>query len=137
MGIIFAEYRIGNSTSDYKKAYDLYIKVVESGSETSFYTSHAYFNLGIMNSFGEGVPKNYTKALRFYNLSTNYEPNSYYPALAMKYYIYYLNDELYEMMMEKLTIFSSNFVPFSPLFCSVVGFVLFYIFFLISLKLQK
>jgi len=104
-------------TSDLKKAYELYIKVVESGSETSFYTSHAYFNLGIMNAFGEGVPRNYTKALRFYNLSTNYEPNSYYPALAMKYNV--------------------NFAPFSPFFCAMVGFVSFYIFFLISLKLQK
>jgi hypothetical protein len=124
-------------TSDLKKAYELYIKVVESGSETSFYTSHAYFNLGIMNAFGEGVPRNYTKALRFYNLSTNYEPNSYYPALAMKYYVYYLNDELYVMMTERLSSFASNFAPFSPFFCAMVGFVSFYIFFLISLKLQK
>lgn len=135
--ILLFIFRFGNFSANHKKAYDLYIKVVESGSETSFYTSHAYFNLGLMNIFGDGIPQNFTKALRFYDLSTNYEPNSFYPALVMKYYIYYLNNELYTMVLTKMSQFMLNFAPYSIIFCSLSGFVVFYIFFLISLKFQK
>jgi hypothetical protein len=111
--------------------------VVESGSETSFYTSHAYFNLGLMNALGDGVPKNYTKALRFYNLSANYDANSFYPALAMKYYILYMNDEIKELVVNNFNRFITSFYPFSPLFCGITAFFVFYLFFLISLKMQK
>jgi len=45
----------GDLPINHSKAKELYKKVIQSGSGNNFYTAHAYFSLGMMNHFGNGI----------------------------------------------------------------------------------
>jgi len=119
------------------KAHKLYTKVIQSGTENSFYVSHAYFNLGQIIQFGDGLAKNLTKALRYYNQSSVYEPNAFYPALITKYSILIETSNISELT---LNLFTSIFVAITKpgwLFYSLLSFFIFYVIFFLSLYYQK
>jgi len=133
----FYHFGFGELDSNYTKAMKLYRKVIQSGNENSFYISHAYFNLGMMNQFGYGIDKNTTKATRFYNLSIDNEPNSYYPSLLMKYLIRLENSNIADMFLNPF--YSGfNLIITPGLFSyGIITFVILYAIFFISLYYQK
>lgn len=90
-----------------------------------------------MNQCGEGVEKNTTRAVKFYNESITYEPNALYPSLLMKYYILFESSNFTELLSQGIVnLFVKLTTPGIPLY-SLIGFVAFYIFFITSLYLQK
>jgi TPR repeat protein len=115
----------------------LYKKVIASGSDLSFYTSHAYFNLGLLYQFGSGIEKNTTKALVYYNTSTNYESSAIYPYLAMKYFNEAEDLNLWDFIATVSSNVMKYFIPFEYPFIIVFGFLVFYSMFLASIITQK
>jgi TPR repeat protein len=127
----------GELNKNSTKAVKLYRKVIQSGSENSFYVAHAYFNLGIILQNGDGIEKNVTKAMRFYNLSISNEPSAYYPSLLMK-----LNSKMENMIIKEILFglinsFISKFTNPSLLLYGICSFLIFYCCFFVSLYYQK
>ncbi len=133
----FYHYGFGDLPRNATKAADLYRKVILSGSENSFYVSHAYFNLGLLTQDGVGIEKNLTKALRFYNLSSHNEPNAYYPSLLMRYSIDYQNISFGGVISSFTDNLWLKFTTPGLLTYSIIIFFVFYICFFISLYFQK
>ncbi len=133
----FYHYGFGDLTRNATKAADLYRKVILSGSENSFYVSHAYFNLGLLTQYGIGIEQNLTKALRFYNLSSQNEPNAYYPSLLMRYSIDYQNSSLVGAIYHFSENLWLNLTTAGILTYSIIIFAVFYICFFMSLYFQK
>ena len=84
---------------NYTKAIRLYKKVITQGAENNFYIAHAYFNLGVMANLGLGFEKNSTRALKYYNSSTEHEPNAYYPAILMRYYNVFESSNIFVVIL--------------------------------------
>jgi hypothetical protein len=123
--------------ANYTKAMKLYKKVIASGSDQSFYTSHAYFNLGLLYQFGNGIEKNTTKAMVYYNTSTNYESSAVYPYMAMKYFTEAENLNLFDFIAKISSNVFKFFMPFEYPFLIVFGFIVLYSMFLVSIITQK
>jgi hypothetical protein len=137
MGINLCKIRYGDLQIDYHKARDLYKKVVKMAGEHSFYSAHAYFNLGLMHHFGNGIEQNYTNALKAYNISSQNEPNAFYPEFIMKKHITFSTLNLSEMIILRISsFFNEIFQPGLP-FYIITFLVISYLIFLYSLKTQK
>ena len=70
----------------YKKAIELYKLLINhaGGNDKKFYIAEGFFNLGLMENFGLGLPKNLTKSYNFFQKAENYEVSSYYPIKGIK-----------------------------------------------------
>lgn len=133
----FYHYGLGELPKNSTKARDLYKKVIQSGSDNNFYVSHAYFNLGLMTHFGDGIEKNVTRAERYYNKSASFEPNAFYPSMAMKYHITLENYDLSEIVSNKIkNAFYSVVTPGITLY-TIIAAILLYVMFVVSLYHQK
>lgn len=86
---------------------------------------------------GNGTERNMTKALKFFNVSSNYEPHAYYPSLIMQYWIKWQNKTLSEFSEDILNETVETFMPYSFPFIGVMSFITFYCFFLISFVRQS
>ena len=66
---------------NYKKAIELYKLLINhaGGNDKKFYIAEGFFNLGLMENFGFGLPRNLTKSYNFFEKAENYEVSSYYP----------------------------------------------------------
>ena len=71
---------------NYKKAIELYKLLINhaGGNDKKFYIAEGFFNLGLMENFGYGLPKNLTKSYKFFEKAENYEVSSYYPVKSIK-----------------------------------------------------
>jgi hypothetical protein len=115
----------------------LYKKVIASGSEQSFYTSHAYFNLGLLHQFGKGIDRNTTKALVYYNTSVSYEPSAVYPYTTMKYFVEVENLNMWDIISKLALNVINFFLPYGYPFFLVLGFIVLYFIFFASIYSQK
>lgn len=133
----FYHYGFGDLQKNSTKASNYYTKVIQSGTENSFYVSHAYFNLGQMVQYGDGLDKNTTKAIRYYNHSTIHEPNAFYPSLLMKYAIYYESSSFSNIVYNLFSSVLSSLTTPGYVLYSLTAFVILYTIFFISLVIQK
>ena len=71
----------------YKRAIDLYKLLINhaGGNDKKFYITEGFFNLGIMESFGYGLPKNLTKSYKFFEKAESYDASSHYPIKSVKF----------------------------------------------------
>ena len=71
---------------NYKKAIELYKLLINhaGGNDKKFYIAEGFFNLGLMENFGYGLPKNLSKSYKFFEKAENYEVSSYYPVKSIK-----------------------------------------------------
>lgn len=86
---------------------------------------------------GNGTEKNSTKALKFFNVSSSYEPHAYYPSLIMQYWIKWQNKTIYDFSEEILNETIEIFKPYSFPFIGVISFITFYSLFMISFIRQS
>ena len=49
------------------------------GNDKKLYIAEGFFNLGLMENFGYGIPRNLTKSKNFFEKAEKYESNCYYP----------------------------------------------------------
>jgi membrane-bound ClpP family serine protease len=111
--------------------------VIQSGTENSFYVSQAYFNIGQMIHKGDGIEKNITRALRYYNQSASYEPYAVYPSLVMKYLALIETSDLSELLGTAFSSFILILTSPGWVLYGIICFFIFYMLFFISLYLQK
>ena len=71
----------------YKNAIELYKLLINhaGGNDKKFYIAEGFFNLGIMESFGYGLPKNLTKSYKFFEKAENYDASSHFPIKSIKF----------------------------------------------------
>ena len=71
---------------NYKKAIELYKLLINhaGGNDKKFYIAEGFFNLGLMENFGYGLPKNLTKSYKFFEKAENYESSCSYPIKGIK-----------------------------------------------------
>ena len=65
----------------YDKAIEMYKLLINhaGGNDKKLYIAEGFFNLGLMENFGYGIPKNLTKSKNFFEKAEKYESNCYYP----------------------------------------------------------
>jgi len=65
----------------YDKSIELYKLLINhaGGNDKKLYVAEGFFNLGLMENFGYGIPKNLTKSKNFFEKAEKYESNCYYP----------------------------------------------------------
>ena len=65
----------------YDKSIELYKLLINhaGGNDKKLYVAEGFFNLGLMENFGYGIPKNLTKSNNFFEKAEKYESNCYYP----------------------------------------------------------
>ena len=70
----------------YDKAIELYKLLINhaGGNDKKLYVAEGFFNLGLMENFGFGIPKNLTKSKNFFEKAEKYESNCYYPIWSVK-----------------------------------------------------
>ena len=70
----------------YDKAIELYKLLINhaGGNDKKLYIAEGFFNLGLMENFGYGIPKNLTKSKNFFEKAQKYEANCYYPVWWIK-----------------------------------------------------
>ena len=70
----------------YKKAIELYKLLINhaGGNDKKFYIAEGFFNLGLMENFGYGLPRNLTKSYNFFEKAENYESSCSYPIKGIK-----------------------------------------------------
>ena len=70
----------------YNKAIELYKLLINhaGGNDKKLYVAEGFFNLGMMENFGYGIPKNLTKSNNFFDKAEKYESNCYYPVRSVK-----------------------------------------------------
>jgi hypothetical protein len=90
-----------------------------------------------MEIFTSGVMQSIDKASKYYEMSYAHEPLAYYPAV---FYKFYRNFELKNVLnfglLKAEFMIKSLFTPGHIMYC-FVGFIFFYLIFLISLLKQK
>ena len=71
----------------YKKAIDIFKLLINhaAGKDKKIYIAEGFFNLGLMENFGYGIPKNLTKSKNFFQKAEKYESNSYYPIWSINF----------------------------------------------------
>lgn len=99
--------------------------------------SHAYFNMAYMHYLGEGTTKNITKFYEYLNSTLKTEPNLYTPIAILKAYVYFEN-----LTFDSLLKFSGDYVLSflennEILVLSFSFYIIFYIYFFVSIKMQK
>jgi TPR repeat protein len=136
---------------NYKKAIDLYKLLINhaGGNDKKFYVAEGFFNLGLMENFGYGLPKNLSKSYKFFEKAENYEVSSYYPVKTIKIVNsimsifgnekyrenYYVNKTINDTNPKK-SIFKNIFRNFNLFSLAITIFLLFYGWFFFNLKLQ-
>ncbi len=75
--------------------------------------------------------------MKYYNISTVYEPNAFYPEFLMKKHIMFHNSDLAEIIKEKVLSFVTDIITPGWSLYSILTFIFIYVLFFISLKLQK
>ena len=137
----------------YKKAIDLYKLLINhaGGNDNKFYIAEGFFNLGIMESFGYGLPKNLTKSYKFFEKAENYDASSHYPIKSVKFMNKLLrifgNDNQYseDIYLNNKTINETNknkgrfkmiFEKINILTLAITAFLAFYGWFFFNLKFQ-
>ena len=70
----------------YDKAIELYKLLINhaGGNDKKLYVAEGFFNLGLMENFGYGIPKNLTKSNNFFEKAEKYESNCYYPIWSVR-----------------------------------------------------
>ena len=70
----------------YDKSIELYKLLINhaGGNDKKLYVAEGFFNLGLMENFGYGIPKNLTKSKNFFEKAEKYESNCYYPVKGIK-----------------------------------------------------
>ena len=70
----------------YNKSIELYKLLINhaGGNDKKLYIAEGFFNLGLMENFGYGIPKNLTKSKNFFEKAEKYESNCYYPVRGVK-----------------------------------------------------
>ena len=65
----------------YDRAIELYKLLINhaGGNDKKLYIAEGFFNLGLMENFGYGIPKNLSKSKNFFDKAEKYESNCYYP----------------------------------------------------------
>ena len=65
----------------YKNAIEMYKLLINhaGGNDKKLYIAEGFFNLGLMENFGYGIPRNLTKSKNFFEKAEKYESNCYYP----------------------------------------------------------
>lgn len=95
---------------------------------------HAYYNTAVMNGLGYGVEKNNTRFDIMLNKSLKYEPNLFIPVYFTKAYVFISSNEFDNLISYFVTFIISIY---SPVFAYIgIFIILFYLFFLRSLKVQ-
>ena len=136
---------------NYKKAIELYKLLINhaGGNDKKFYIAEGFFNLGLMENFGYGLPKNLTKSYKFFEKAENYEVSSYYPVKSIKiinsimsifgnekYRInYYVNKTINDTNKNN-GIFKNVFGNINLFSIALTMFLLFYGWFFFNLKSQ-
>ena len=64
----------------YDRAIELYKLLINhaGGNDKKLYIAEGFFNLGLMENFGYGIPKNLSKSKNFFDKAEKYESNCYY-----------------------------------------------------------
>ena len=135
---------------NYKKAIELYTLLINhaGGENNKFYISEGFFNLGMMENFGYGIPRNLTKSKKFLQKAEEYDILSQYPVKIIKLvnkiigifgnkeYLYSGNDTVNMHNITNKTIIN-NFIENINMFSiAVTGFLVFYGWFFFNLKYQ-
>ncbi len=90
-----------------------------------------------MNQYGDGIEKNITRAMRYYNQSINYEQNAFYPTLIMKYYMLFETSNFIELFTTGIESIFIKIASPGWILYSLISFIIFYIVFFLSLYFQK
>ena len=137
----------------YKKAIDLYKLLINhaGGNDKKFYIAEGFFNLGVMESFGYGLPKNLTKSYKFFEKAESYDASSHYPIKSVKFMNKLLrifgNNNIYseDIYLNNKTINETNnnkgrfkifFGKINILSLAITVFLAFYGWFFFNLKFQ-
>ena len=136
----------------YKNAIELYKLLINhaGGNDKKFYIAEGFFNLGIMESFGYGLPKNLTKSYKFFEKAENYDASSHFPIKSIKFVNKLLsifgNDKYNEnIYFNNKTINETNnlkgrfrilFDKINVLSLAITAFLAFYGWFFFNLKFQ-
>ncbi len=72
---------------NYRKAIELYKLLINhaGGNDKKFYIAEGFFSLGLMENFGYGLPKNWTKSYNFFDKAEKYDASSHYPIKSIKF----------------------------------------------------
>ena len=119
---------------NYTKAYEYYKKVHKYAVNEKSILGHAYYNTAYMHFTGNGTVHNTTKFESMLNLSLKYEPSLHIPITLARSYAFIVGSD-FDALYENILKFVS--MTYSPVFVFTAAFVMiFYIIFIISLKLQ-
>ena len=136
---------------NYKKAIELYKLLINhaGGNDKKFYIAEGFFNLGIMENYGYGLPQNLTKSYNFFEKAEKYDVSSHYPIKVIKILnkimsIFGNNKYKEEIKLEKKTvndvdekgIVKSILGNINYLSLAVTTFLFFYGWFFFNLKFQ-
>ena len=72
---------------EYKKAIELYKLLINhaGGNDKKYYISEGFFNLGLIENFGYGLPTNLTKSYKFFDKAESYDISCRYPIKSVKF----------------------------------------------------
>ena len=72
---------------NYNRAIELYKLLINhaGGNDKNFYIAEGFFNLGLMENFGFGLPQNLTKSYNFFDKAEKYDISSHYPIKSIKF----------------------------------------------------
>ena len=138
---------------NYKKSIELYKLLINhaGGNDKKFYIAEGFFNLGLMENFGYGLPKNFSKSYKFFEKAQEYETSSQYPIKSIKFLnklmkiftngkytndIYLANKTMNETN-KKGGIFKNIFASVNILSLAITIFLFFYCWFFFDLKFQN
>ena len=136
---------------NYQKAIELYKLLINhaGGNDKKFYIAEGFFNLGIMENYGYGLPQNLTKSYNFFEKAEKYEVSSHFPIKVIKILnkimsIFGNNKYKEEIKLEKKTvndveekgIVKSILGNINYLSLAVTTFLFFYGWFFFNLKFQ-
>ena len=99
----------------YDKAIELYKLLINhaGGNDKKLYIAEGFFNLGLMENFGYGIPKNLSKSKNFFDKAEKYESNCYYPVwivrLINKFFeIFGKGDKYYNSIKNETIVVNKN-----------------------------
>ena len=141
----------------YDRAIELYKLLINhaGGKDKKLYVAEGFFNLGLMENFGYGIPKNLTKSKNFFDQAEKYESNCYYPVWGVNLLNKFLkifgkggynNDDSYikndtiivnkNTTLGKFGMIKTFFEKLNILSVAVFFFLIFYGWFFFDLKFQ-
>lgn len=113
-----------------------YKKTINLSFQYPVLKSHSYFNMAYMNYYGNGTSQNTTRFYEYMGHSLAHEPHLHTPVALLKAYAWFENLS-YDDMFELSFSYAISILQNNPIMLTAIGFfIIFYVSFFISLKLQ-